>query len=326
MADIFGVRVTPDLDTLGSFIICNNPGGQIDPAVVFNGENFLVVWSDPAYDRSPGIVVARVTPQGAVIDSGIQVSEGDAHPDIIFDGSRSLVVWSEEFLGVQGRFVNNSAQPEDTVFTIARIAATSTEPKIAFGNGVYLIVYADFCTTGISLDVYGQLVSSQGQLIGNKILIADGPMIQSNPDIDYDGTNFIVVWSQGSYDVYGQLVSTAGFPVGEQFRISQDTSYSKEYPVVAAGLDNYLFVWGEYHDDSDIYGNIDIEIGIDEEITKEISYILPSIISGPLILDNRSKVIVYDVMGRAVSPDKLKPGIYFVITNSKAVQKVVKLK
>lgn len=326
MADIFGVRVTPELDTLGSFVICNKPGGQVDPAVTFNGENFLVVWSEPAYDRAGAIVVARVTPQGAVIDSGVQVSEGDASPDISFDGSRSLVVWSEEYLGIQGRFVNNFAQPEDTVFTIARIAATSTEPKIAFGNGVYLIIYADFCTSGISLDIYGQLVSSQGHLIGEKIRIAEGPMIQSNPDIDYDGTNFIVVWSQGSYDVYGQLVSTAGFPVGEQFQISQDTSYSKEYPVVATGLDNCLVVWGEYRDDSDIYGNIDIEIGIDEEITQEISYILPSIISGPLILDNKSKVSIYDVMGRAVSPDKLKPGIYFVITNSKAVQKVVKLR
>jgi len=49
--------------------------------------------------------------------------------------------------------------------------------------------------------------------------------------------------------------------------------------------------------DSDIYGNIDIEISINEEITQEIPYILPSIISGGLILDNRSKVVVYDVMG-----------------------------
>lgn len=326
MADIFGVRVTPDLDTLGSFVICNKPGGQVDPAVTFNGENFLVVWSDPAYDRAGSIVVARVTPQGAVIDSGTQVSEGDAYPDILFDGTRSLVVWSDQFLGVQGRFVNNSAQPEDTVFTIARIAATSTEPKIAFGNGVYLVVYADFCTTGISLDIYGQLVSCQGQLIGNEIPIAEGPMIQSNPDIDYDGTNFIVVWSQGSYDVYGQLVSAAGFPVGEQFQVSQDTSSSKEYPVVATGFDNCLVVWGEYHDDSDIYGNIDIEISIDEEITQEIPYILPSIISGPLILDNGCKIVVYDVMGRAVNPDRLMPGVYFVITDNKTVQKVVKLR
>lgn len=326
MADIFGVRVTPELDTLGSFVICNKPGGQVDPAVTFNGENFLVVWSDPAYDRAGGIVVARVTPQGAVIDSGVQVSEGDASPDISFDGSRSLVVWSEEYLGIQGRFVNNFAQPEDTVFTVARIAATSTEPKIAFGNGVYLVVYADFCTTGISLDIYGQLVSCQGQLVGNEIPIAEGSMIQSNPDIDYDGTNFIVVWSQGSYDVCGQFVSAAGFPVGDQFQVSQDTLYSKEYPVVATGFDNCLVVWGEYHDDSDIYGNIDIEISINEEITQEIPYILPSIISGSLILDNRSKVVVYDVMGRAVSPDRLMPGVYFVITDNKTVQKVVKLR
>ena len=327
MADIFGVRVTSDLDTLGSFIICNKPGGQVDPAVAFNGTDFLVVWSDPAYGQAGGIMVARVTEQGAVIDSANQISEGDAYPDISFDGSRFLVVWDKEYLGVQGRFVNNLAQPEDTVFTIARIAATSTEPQVTFGNGVYLVVYADFCTTGISLDIYGQLVSSQGQLIGDIIPIAEGSAIQAYPHIDYDGTNFIVVWSQGTRGVYGQFVSTDGSLVGDQFQIAQDTLFSKEFPDIAVGIDNYFTVWGEYHDDSDIYGNLDLVIGIEEEEEKmqDFSHI-PSIISGPLIINNRNNIAIYDIMGRTISPDKLKPGVYFVVIDHKTVQKIVKLR
>ncbi len=39
MADIFGVRVTPEVDTLGSFVICNKPGGQVDSAVTFRGRD-----------------------------------------------------------------------------------------------------------------------------------------------------------------------------------------------------------------------------------------------------------------------------------------------
>ncbi|MGB3342030.1 MAG: hypothetical protein WBB37_11175 [bacterium] len=326
MADIFGVRVTPGLDTLGTFVICNNPGGQIDPSVTFNGENFLVVWSDPFYDRNPGIVAALVTPQGVVVDSGIHVGDGHDYPDVVFDGNRSLVIWHEDFLGVLGRFINNLGQPEDSSFIISRITGSSTMPKMAFGNGVFLVVYADFCSTGTDLDIYGQLVSSQGQIVGSEITIADGPAGQSFPDVDFDGFNFFVVWQQNNHAVFGRSVSTDGFLLGNELQISQDTLYNREYPAIAGGFENYLIVWSEFHDDFDVFGNIDIAIGVEEELTQQLSRNYPSIISGPLVIDGLQNVIIYDVAGRRISPDNLKPGVYFLVIDHQRVEKVVKVR
>ncbi len=225
MADIFGVRVTPELDTLNSLIICNKPGGQTEPAIVFNGENFIVVWVDAIFS---GIAVARVTPQGVVLDTGIYIGGGSGYgedlPDISCDSQRSFVVWSQEFYGVCGRFINSSVQPEDSVITIDTTLATSSAPKVEFDNN------------------------------------------------------------------------------------------------------NYLVVWGEYHDDYDIYGNVDITIGVKEEDYPLIEGFFPSIISGNLLMPGESKFIIYDITGRRVKYNNPGPGVYFIKNENRIVKKVVKVR
>lgn len=326
MADIFGVRVTPTLDTLGTFIICNDAGGQVDPSVTFNGENFFVVWSDPYYDRTPGIVGALITPQGVIIDSNIHISDGNDYPDIAFDGDRSLVIWYEDFTGILGRFVNEFGQPQGASFIISRITGSSTVPKIEYGDSVYLVVYADFCSTGTDLDIYGQLVSPQGQIIGSEITIADGTTVQSFSDLSFDGVNFFVLWQEDNHSVWGRFVSTDGFVLDDEFQISQDTTYNKEYPATAVGSENYLIVWGEYHEDYDIYGNIDISLGVEEGSIREIDRIYPSIITGQLIIDDFKDIVVYDVMGQRVISDDIQPGVYFLMIDQKRVEKIIKLR
>jgi len=325
MADIFGVRVTPELDTLNSLIICNKPGGQTEPAIVFNGENFIVVWVDA---RFPGITVARVTPQGVVLDTGNYIGGGSSYgedlPDIACDLQRSFVVWSQEFYGVCGRFINNSAQPEGSVITIATTLATSSVPKVEFDNNNYLVVWADFCSTGTDLDIFGQMVSPQGSLISGKITIAQGPEIQNYSDFVFDGTNFIVVWLEESSGLFGQMIGTDGQLVGTKFRISDNTPYLRDHPSICVGIDSYLIVWGEYHDNYDIYGNIDIAIGIKEEESPLIEEFFPSIISGNLYLPEFQNFKVYDVLGRSVDHQRLKPGVYFVKCENGLIQKVVK--
>ena len=325
MADIIGVRVTPELDTINSLVICNSPAGQTDALVTFDGENYFVVWFDALFN---GPVVARVTPQGVVLDPGNYIGGGSSYgedlPDIACDAQRSFVVWSEEYYGVCGRFINSSAQPEDSVITITTILATSTAPKVEFSNDNYLVVWADFCSTGTGLDIYGQIVSPNGSLIGGKFAVAKGSESQSHPDLSFDGSQFAVVWLEGSQDVYGQMVAPNGQLLGPKFRISDNTSYLRDHPSICVGIDNYLIVWGEYYDNYDIYGNIDIAIGIKEEESPLIEEFFPSIISGNLYLPEFQNFKVYDVLGRSVDHQRLKPGVYFVKCENGLIQKVVK--
>lgn len=324
MADIFGVRVTAELDILDSLIIiCNNPGGQTEPAVAFGGQDYFITYLDPAFDtRTPAVKVIRVSRQGTVLGSGVSVGVGDYHPDIAFDGSRCLIVWSEEFHGVVGRYVNASGQPEGQSIDIALTQGTSTSPTIEFGAQDYLVVWPDFCVAGTDLDIFGQLVSTDGHLIGERIAIADGTPVQNYPATVFDGNGFLVVWVEDANDVYGRFVTSGGVPVGTKFLISDNTSYERQHPSVGAGTSDYLIAWNEYHDDFDVYGNVDIAVGV-EENTYHLP--VPTVFTSGIqkYIGGNSRAIVYDILGRKVSRNQITQGIYFLEIDKKITQRIV---
>jgi hypothetical protein len=324
MADIFGVRVTAELNIVDSLIIiCNTPGGQTEPAVTFAAQDYFVAWFDQAFDlRSSPVKVARVDQQGVVLDPGTVVGTGDYQPDIAFDGSRCLVTWCEEFNGVIGRFVNASCQPEGNLIEIALTQGTSTAPVTEFGAGVYLVAWPDFGPLGTDLDIYGQVVGTNGQLIGECILIADGPASQSQPALAFDGNTFLVVWVEDLNLVYGRYLSPGGIPIGAKFLVSENTSFERQHVSLAPGTDNYLVAWNEYHDDFDIYGNLDVSVGL-EEISPELP------VRGLTLLVHQLKAYLdcesclYDIAGRRVQNTQIVPGIYFLQRGDEGLLKIV---
>ena len=53
---------------------------------------------------------------------------------------------------------------------------------------------------------------------------------------------------------------------------------------------------------------------------------MTTILSGPLKLPAGKTCRIFDVMGRVVTPDMMKPGIYFVEVDGKISQKVIKVR
>jgi hypothetical protein len=51
-----------------------------------------------------------------------------------------------------------------------------------------------------------------------------------------------------------------------------------------------------------------------------------TIFSGPLLLPEGENCRVFDITGRVVMPDKIKPGIYFVEVDGQIIKKVVKIR
>jgi hypothetical protein len=324
MADIFGVRVTAELNIIDSLIIiCNTPGGQTEPSVTFAAQDYFVAWLDQAFDlRSSPVKVARVDQQGVVLDPGTVVGTGDYQPDIAFDGSRCLVTWSEEFNGVIGRFVNAACQAEGTLIEIALTQGSSTTPATEFGAGTYLVVWPDFCPLGTDLDIFGQVVGTNGQLIGERILIADGPTSQNQPALAFDGNTFLVIWVEDLNLVYGRYLSPSGIPLGTKFIVSENTPFERQHSSLAAGTDNYLIAWNEYHSDFDVYGNLDVTVGL-EEISPELPVRGLTLLGHQLraYLDGESRL--YDITGRRVLNTRIGPGIYFLQRDHEGLLKIV---
>lgn len=323
MADILGVRVTAELNMIDSLIlICNSPGGQTEPAVVFAGSNYFVAWLDQAFDqRTTTVKVARVDPQGAVLDAGTVMGTADCHPDIAFDGNYCMVVWSEDFYGVKGRMVNAACQPEGQIITIAPVVGFSTYPAIAYGNTNYLVVWSDFGPSG-NLDIYGQMVSSNGQLIGDCVQIADGSPVQNYPAVDFDGNSFLVVWVEDANLVCGRSISSDGLPLGVKFTISENTPFERLSPSLKVGINIGFVAWNEFHADFDVYANMDVVTGV-SEITTAVPTSACLMLGSQLRKFLHNHYNVYDVQGRHLALGSISPGIYFLEGENKNLTKIV---
>jgi hypothetical protein len=76
-------------------------------------------------------------------------------------------------------------------------------------------------------------------------------------------------------------------------------------------------------------GNFTIsETGVEENGGLNIpnTRIGATIINGPLLLPKDQECNVFDITGRVVMPDKIKPGIYFIEIDGEITRKVVKIR
>jgi hypothetical protein len=315
MADIFGVRVAPDLSILDSLIIIDNgPGGQIDPAVVFNGQDYIVVWADAfAGTRASALKSVRVDTHGVVIGSETTFGSGNSLTDIAFDGARSFVVWSYDHYRLYGRFLNASAQPEDSVITIDTLIGSDGSVQVAFDGTNYLVVWSDFDSTGIDQDVYGRLVAVDGTIASSRIRITDITGHQVDPAVCYNGVHYLVSWHEASGAIKGIFLNPAGQPASMSFQICDSTSYARASVASAAGEYNHLVVWAEWHTDFEIYGNCDLTIGFQERYERPCTPSWsPAIFTGPLSSSKYEKWDIFDVTGRRIHPGAAADGVFFI--------------
>lgn len=259
------------MDTINSFEICPKFLIQTYPAITFDGQNYIVVWSDNNFGGSSYYVAAaRVTPDGVVLDTGACISNGTGSSEyrakIAYDGNRCLVVWPKSSGPICGRFLNSQCQPEGSVFTIA--SAPSGGPNIAFDGTDYLVVY--FVGTYPTLELYGQLVSMQGALVGSPIPIALGNECHRWADIEFDGTNYLVVWQTGlnnaGQKIYGQFIGTDGSLVDSTFMICDNTYQERWWPAIAVSDSNFIATWGQGSGSAcNIWGNVETPVTGTEE-------------------------------------------------------------
>jgi hypothetical protein len=262
---IYGARVDAGgsvLDTAG-IAICTNVFGQGFPAIAFDGTNYLVVWTDMRNNQHGDIYGARVSVGGSVLDPGgiaistpAGVSTQDT-PAIAFDGINYLVVWVDERNGradIYGARVTKSGSVLDGAGIALCSPAWVDHPSIAFDGTNYLVVWEDRRFDS-NHNIYGARVSAAGIVLDpGGINISSAPNSQRVPAIGFDGTNYLVVWSDersGSYDIYGSRVSVDG-SVLDTAGIGIATAASNpDNPAIAFDGTNYVVVWDEWRSGGD---------------------------------------------------------------------------
>ena len=268
--NIYGARVTPTglvLDTAG-IAISTAASGQYNPALAFDGENFLAVWHDERTSHYSDIYGARVTPAGEVLDAdGIAISTAvwfQQCPSLAFDGENFLVVWQDSRNDSDWDIYGARVTPAGAVLDPPGIAISTTAanykwyPAVALDGANFMVVWQDDRNSGY--DIYGARVTPAGVVLdtaGLAVSTATGG--QESPALAFDGENLVVGWTDGrngsNADIYGARVTPAGVvldPVG--IAISTVVG-SQESPALAFDGENYLVVWQDDRSgSSDVYG------------------------------------------------------------------------
>jgi len=252
------------LDTNVTYVMA--PQDQMNPALAFDGTNYLVVWSDQRA-WSSDIYAARVRPDGVVIDTaGIAILGIGIYPAVAFDGTNYLAVWEDYRSGPSTDIYGTRISPQGRVLDPNGIAISTAlldqwNPSISFDGGNYLVVWDDRRSGGGEANIYGARVSSSGVVLDTAgIPISLAPSYQTFPRVAYDGANFIAAWmdrrSGSTNDIFGARVSSAGVVLDTAGIAISTAANNQYYPGLGSDGTNTLVTWGDYCNGSsvDLYG------------------------------------------------------------------------
>jgi hypothetical protein len=245
----------------GEFLIdtarLSAPGAAWEPAVGFDGTEFLVVWLDERTGDC-ALFAARVSPAGEVIDpNGIMVAQDAENwrPAVAFDGTNYLVVYGEN-----GHIRARRVSPEGTVLEpeieVSNAGQSQENADVAFDGTNYLVVWEDYRVD--NNDIYCARVSPAGVVLDTAgIPVADSLYGETMPDVCARPGGFLVVW-QTEYEqrnIRAARVTSAGQVLDPNGLVLAPNAAEQVYPTVAFDGTNALAVWQDYRTGAaDIYG------------------------------------------------------------------------
>ena len=207
----------------------------INPTVAFNNlsDTWLVAWQQGASIFGPWDIHGRgVRDNGVLIDSLVIASDVASEVDPDAGGERTtddddvLVVWEREGGGIRGAQVTLPVA-SSTPFVVSSFTVTTTSndgrpaiSKSGGDTGQYMVVWERliFGFPFGDYDVVGRLFDRNGNALGAEAAIAATTIDELDPDVDGDGTRWMVAYEReeatgADFDIYCKTFeSVGGFP------------------------------------------------------------------------------------------------------------------
>ena len=253
------------------FQISFDPGIQTSPAIALatktsNGP-FLSVWDESSSLTNGEVVYGQMVSQGGV-PTGSEIAIAplangvdDTRPRLAYSPKRNsfMVVWEDNRnaatsgTDIYAQQISSNGALLGANIPISTATGNQQRPGIAYNSitDQYLMVWADNRTPADGTDIYGQIVSSNGTLMGSNFAISTAKNIQDMSRVAFDPIKgqYLVVWSDDrtkadGYDIYGQKIAPTGKLLGANFIIS-NAPYDQFRPDITwdSNDNEFMAVW-----------------------------------------------------------------------------------
>lgn len=340
---VFGQFISTSGNLVGShfpiFIDANisSPKGG---CLVFSDSNYIIVFKRNRIDY-----VQSLSKTGSLIGYPLQLSQNEVNDNSIgFDGTNFLVVWaSHEDYGYQqdvyGQFISKTGALVGSNFTIDHGNMASDNPvSIAYDGSRYLVAFHESSTIGWNL--FAHFVTPSGLVESNRIMLRDSTYSPGFPFLNFDGTNYLVVWSDSLFTtssiIMGRYFNTNGIPIDNEFTIfSNSNGMIPFFGMPIFNINNFLVItyrMNPQFNNGDISGKFIpfSTLGLSENIKTNSFNFYPNPSSDIInldiesIKDNNFTLNIYNIMGaliksktisknqRQINVEDLKNGIYLI--------------
>lgn len=313
--NIYGRVLTPEGAPSGrDFRLSTQSGEMSKPDLAYSPskERFLVVWGRKLYDQNRSEIVGMsVGLNGQVIGEEFRISVSnlfDTRPGIAYCPGRDrfLVTWTRgtdyDFetgvSDVYGQFVaGNGRTLQGSNFVIASADRNQFKPDVACDvvNDRFLVVWEDQRQAATQDDIYGQLIASDGTMMGGNFPIAGTSNIEGRPVVAANSSDgsYLVVWESvqdRSFRMFSQKLNANGKLQGSPTAIGAElgggrnraaVSYLKPQNVFFVVFDNSEFanvsdgIYGQF-----VEGNGTLRQGAFPVTTAPLEQYRPDIASG----------------------------------------------
>ncbi|MDD2890283.1 MAG: hypothetical protein PHE49_06555 [bacterium] len=191
-------------------------------------------------------------------------------PDISQGDNNILIVWQDyrnSNADIWAQFVDFSGNLIGSNFSICNKSYDQRLPVVQWGNTSYLVVWEQGIGNG-NFHIYGQLIDSNGNLIGAEIPISTVNNKSQQPAISFGNSKWLVVWADSrnnnDLNIYGQMIDLNGVLIDTAIPIA--TTLKEQLAPALTWAENkksWLVIWEDKRSDtSDIWGQIIDTLGI----------------------------------------------------------------
>ncbi len=261
---LFGRILNYNGSTISREFIINNSATTVgatdfDVVGIPQYKIFVIVWSDAGYHNHYRIIQDTNPVKMGNVGSLSDDTKSHARNQIGYDSftGNVMVLWrrydSTGIYNVTGRIFrvdskNLTLSPVTNDFTVGDGVTSKTQydyPSIAGGGGYFFVAFTNYHSP---YEVYGRIVNaSDGSMDSVFQIGSTGYSGRGYTGIAFNGTNFVVVWTNGDYNIVARSYDLSGNPT-TAIQMIAETSHREETPDVAVDTTDrtYYFVWHDY--------------------------------------------------------------------------------